>query len=311
MDFSTDARKVKQVGEEGAAFQIRFIASGNACLLTSLSGENFFLADSGERWYDLIQERFPTVRKCACKCEWFKVTLVRELMNAPDELTVYAECEECGTVISVGVLKTDVEAAMENPLVPCKKPKIRSRVTRLGGYLSVEDRIRILEHLKESFFAYALLAEGEKGASMRAVEEGEIASLERGETEGVRVQRFFFSHAPIELEPMRRFDGLIVPPEDLWKKEELIVVENPVEIWGIGKITAMYFCARFFEKGKPKNKSMAFRGKTADFITWLSENFVTARGKNCFDSKEVFAKLSPMVTRASAFAAQAEDDVDD
>ena len=48
-------------------FEIRFISEENVGVITSRSNESFFLLDSQEYWYDLIQDKYPVKRKCTCK----------------------------------------------------------------------------------------------------------------------------------------------------------------------------------------------------------------------------------------------------
>ena len=62
---------VSPAGED--EFQIRYNSDENAGILTSRSGKSYFILDSKDYWYDMIQEVYPSKKKCSCKNDFFKI----------------------------------------------------------------------------------------------------------------------------------------------------------------------------------------------------------------------------------------------
>ena len=51
-------------------FQIRYIRDENVGILTTRTDKSFFILDSADYWYDLIQEKYPPIMKCSCKNDY-------------------------------------------------------------------------------------------------------------------------------------------------------------------------------------------------------------------------------------------------
>jgi hypothetical protein len=83
--------------------------------------------------------------------------------------------------------------------------------------------------------------------------------------------------------------------EDLWRKNEIIHLSSPFSILGFGTLYYIHYCAQFLDRGEVANKSLEFEEMTLRLKKWLKTNFITRRGKECFDGeeahKQVMAKL--------------------
>ena len=85
--------------EEENEFQLRVLKEEGVGLLTTKSDKSYFILDSLDYWYDLIQTTYPKKRKCKCSSEWFRVQfdyLLREDVADIKRVQIAASCTNCG-----------------------------------------------------------------------------------------------------------------------------------------------------------------------------------------------------------------------
>ena len=56
-------------------FQVRYIRDEHVGIVTTETGKSFFLLDSADYWYDLIQKKYPPLMKCSCKNDRFSLVI--------------------------------------------------------------------------------------------------------------------------------------------------------------------------------------------------------------------------------------------
>lgn len=80
-------------------FQIRYIRNEDAGIVVTRSGKSYFILDSIEYWYDLIQNKYPTKQKCRCKNDYFRICFQYVTRIGTDDykaVELISCCTECG-----------------------------------------------------------------------------------------------------------------------------------------------------------------------------------------------------------------------
>ncbi|NDV60023.1 hypothetical protein [Bacteroides sp. 519] len=278
-----------------SVFDVRIIRNEGAGLLTTNSGDSYLILDSLDYWYDLIQDGYPAKQKCKCKNDHFSVKFAytyREHYNDIRHINVFTTCTQCGKkkeVCSIDIDYSPTSQLMDTPLTFCPKPKIKYKLTQITGYWNNNEVDNLLRFASDElhlniyawFFNYnRQLRYFEKLTPERAMQQ---------------VKQHFLNLfiTPMELDMDRCIlttnnKGVFLK-NDLWRKDEIIEISH-LNMYDIGTLYYMEFANEYLDKGEVKGKSEEFQNITSRLMEWLKENYITQRGKNCFDGEEGYAK---------------------
>ncbi len=140
--FDTEEKLLKEIiapnGED--EFQIRYLRDESVGILTSRSDKSYFLLDSKEYWYDLIQEQYPSKQKCSCKNDFFKISFAYTPRKGTDDfraVELISQCTECKKIKTFGQIDIDYSPSsqlFEQPITFCEQPKIKYKTYSVSGY---------------------------------------------------------------------------------------------------------------------------------------------------------------------------------
>jgi hypothetical protein len=285
-------------------FQIRFLEDEGVGLLTTRTGLNYLVLDSLDYWYDLIQTEYPKKKKCKCKNEWFAVKFTYTIKineNAVNEVAIESTCTACKKKTQAMTVEIDYEPTDElihKPISFCEQPKIIYKYSELTGLWSEVDLIKVFNYI------FSTLKLNVYGWYFKLPEK--IRHFEKLDFEKVKeilVQHnyldFYFSKEELNLEDHinNTSDIGIAIKNDIWRKNEIIALSS-ITISGIGEdglgkadLYYLEFCNQHIVAGAVQDKSEAFEALTNELVDWLKENFISKRGKNCYDSIEVYNKV--------------------
>ncbi len=142
-------------------FQIRYFHDDNAGILTTRSGKSYFILDSMDYWYDLIQEKYPAKHKCRCRNDFFQFRFVYEPRVGTDDYRtaeIISHCTECGKERKFAQIDFDYSPTMQlfrEPITECARPRIRYKVYSIQGYWKPETFYKLVDFLsKEHLLIY-------------------------------------------------------------------------------------------------------------------------------------------------------------
>ena len=165
---------VTQDGEKD--FQIRFIRDENVGIICTPTDKSYFLLDSADYWYDLIQEKYPPIMKCSCKNDRFNLTFEytpREGTEDFQEINITCSCTVCQKVKRLPTIEIDYSPSsqlLDHPITFCKQPKIKYKTYSLMGYWSDDELLDIASYfLNKNLFVYCWYL-------MKTADQGGIAS---------------------------------------------------------------------------------------------------------------------------------------
>ena len=90
--------KVIETSDGEKDFQVRYIQDENVGIICTPTDKFYFLLDSADYWYDLIQEKYPPVMKCSCKNDRFNLVfdyIPREGTEDFREINITCSCTAC------------------------------------------------------------------------------------------------------------------------------------------------------------------------------------------------------------------------
>ena len=134
-------------------FQIRYFPDENAGILTSRAEKSYFILDSQEYWYDLIQEQYPSKQKCTCKNDFFKVVFAYTPRKGTDDfqtIELISQCTECKKVKTFGQIDINYSPSQqlfEQPITFCEQPKLKYKTYSISGYWAKEALLELTEFL--------------------------------------------------------------------------------------------------------------------------------------------------------------------
>jgi hypothetical protein len=285
-------------------FQLRFLEDEGVGLLTTRTGINYLVLDSLDYWYDLIQTEYPKKKKCKCKNEWFSIKFIYTNRNNESEIneveieTACTACKKKAMAMTVEIDYGPTEALINQAISFCEQPKIIYKYSELTGFWSDEDLIKvfgfILHELKLNVYGwYFKLPE-----KMRHFEK-----LDLEKVKDVLVHHnyidFYFSKDDLKTEDYinNTTEIGVALKNDIWRKNEIIelsaITMSGIGEDGSGKANLYYlkFCNQHIAAGEVLDKSEAFETITNQLVNWLKENFISKRGKNCYDSIEVYNRV--------------------
>lgn len=245
-------------------FQLRYISDENVGLLTTRSEKSYLILDSIDYWYDCIQNSYPSKRKCKCKNDFFKLHFDYVPRVGTDDyraVELTSCCTECGKQRKFATISIDyspTEQLYEQPITYCEKPKIKYKNYSIGGYWKEEAFYKLIDYLsQQQLLIYGMyLDKGKRFVKNFNTEELKRFLFE----EKKRYLNIYFSTESLEVLLNKQFsdDRGIRIDNDIWRKEEIIILYSPIMVEGSGLFYQMDFCSEYIEAGQVKAKSEDF-----------------------------------------------------
>ena len=142
-------------------FQVRYIRDENVGIICTPTDKSYFLLDSADYWYDLIQEKYPPIMKCACKNDRFNLIFdYTPRVGTEDfrEISIDCSCTACQKSKRFPAIKIDYSPSsqlFDQPITFCKQPKIKYKTYSLAGYWSNDELLGMAEYLlNKNLFVY-------------------------------------------------------------------------------------------------------------------------------------------------------------
>lgn len=280
-----DERKISKeiissTGED--EFQIRYIREENTGILTSRSDRSYFILDSREYWYDLIQEKYPSKQKCSCKNDFFKVRFYYSPRKGTDDFSsveLVSQCTECGKTKMFGRIDIDYSPSVqlfEQAIAYCEQPKIKYRTYNISGFWKKEDLFELTEFLSQKQMLIYLWYWNESGKRcFKQVDYVELTNFLSDENS--KYLGIYFSFEPLEeIANNSNYDdkGIYIN-QNLWRKKELIKIDSPISVISDNRIKLCYymeFCSEFFDSdGKVQAKSEQFCNLTKCILQYCKD----------------------------------------
>jgi hypothetical protein len=285
-------------------FQVRFLEDEGVGLLTTKTGINYLVLDSLDYWYDLIQDEYPKKKKCKCKNEWFTIKFTyTSVLNSEDikEVEIETTCTSCKKKTMAMTVEIDYAPTNElfnQPIIFCEQPKIIYKYSELTGFWTDEDLIKVFEFI---FSGLKLNVYGWYFQLPEKIRRFEKLDLEKVKDVLVHHNYIDFYFAKDDLKTEDYINNTteigIALKNDIWRKNEIIEL-SAINMSGIGEDgseqAALYyleFCNQHIVAGEVQDKSEAFEAITNQLLIWLKENFISKRGKNCYDSLEAYNRV--------------------
>ena len=272
-------------------FQVRYIRDESVGIISTPSNKTYFLLDSADYWYELIQEKYPPIMKCSCKNDHFNLTFdytPREGTEDFREIGITCACTVCKKIKRLPPIKIDYSPSarlFDHPITFCKQPNIKYKTYSLSGYWSNDELVGMAEYLLgKGLFVYCWywdsqnakrhfkeLSAAELYDFLTRTEQGSLSITEldtflsRNQT---RYLAIYFSEESLGDIPMQITpDGKgIYIQDDIWRKNHIIMLHGPHMVISRGMFYRMEFCSEYLDKdGNIVPKSSSFCALTKDF----------------------------------------------
>lgn len=275
-------------------FQLRFFVEEGVGLLTARDGECYLIRDSVERWYDLTQKTYPKKRICNCKNDFFELTCRNENQivepNKFDLIAICTSCQKERKITSI-YLKNSFNDEL---LTLCKQPRIKYKVWQLTSYWSPMDLKNFLKFMASGLKMNTYCWYYNHVEKKRYFERVDIFQARHIITNHTLLN-FYFSDQELDTANFIRIGGCeensSMPDQEPWRKTEVISLSAPIYMYRIGVVYFIEYCHRYISKGILETKSSRFERKTVLLRSWLKDNFISNRGSNCYDGKEVSSRF--------------------
>lgn len=255
-------------------FQVRYIRDENVGIICTPTDKSYFLLDSADYWYDLIQEKYPPIMKCSCKNDRFNLTFYYTPRVGTDdfrEISIKCSCTVCQKSKRLPPIEIDYSPSaqlFDHPITFCKQPKIKYKTYSLAGYWSDDKLVGIAEYLLDKgLFVYCWYWESKNAKRcFKELSETEVHSFLTGN--GERYLAIYFSEEKMDNVPQKNAsDGKgVVIQQDIWRKNSIFVLYGPFMVVSRGMFYQMEFCSEYLDKdGNIVPKSATFCTLTKDF----------------------------------------------
>lgn len=288
---------------ETPAFEVRALREeGLATAQCVHCKQHFLLFDSEDHWFDAIQRGYPRTSRCRCRESVCRLRAHFDYRETGEVRWVGVErqCPGCGTtaeLMDFDVKYGDTDQLIHAPLRPCAKPKILVRQHELSLFATGDDIARVLCFLADDLhcnFVARLFLNGAWAIQPIAAEDG--VELVRGDAcepvpASQRVHPPYFSiFAGPGLLPVDQAIADDLPRANAyWKRFEIIELKSPtVMVYGRVKALLYYinFSNEYIVENAVQRKSAEFLKLTNALLDWLAREFVSWRGRFCFDNPD-------------------------
>lgn len=249
-------------------FEIRYIRDEDVGIITSRSGKSYFILDSKEYWYDLIQEQYPGKQKCSCKNDFFRIRfeyIPRKGTQDFRSVELFWECTECGKIKKFAQIDIDYSPSaqlLEHPISFCEQPKIKYKTYSISGFWSKEVLYGLIRYLSDNqLLIYLWYWNKDRKRDFKRVS---ISALTHFlSDEDASYLGIYFSTEPLEdvIDSFTCEELGIYVDRKLWRKKELVKIDAPFTVISEngGDLYYMEFCSEFIDSdGKVKSKSESF-----------------------------------------------------
>lgn len=264
--------KVVATEDGKQAFQVRYIRDEKVGIVTTQTGESFFILDSQDYWYDLTQDKYPPLMKCSCKNDFFSLTFDYTPKPGTEdyrEIRIFCRCTACQKVKKLPPIQIDYSPSsylFDDPITFCAQPKIKYKTHSLKGYWSIKE----LQDIVQYFVEKNLRIYGwywDSAAGKRCFQELSTAQL-RTFLSTANYLAIFFSEEALDdiLSQAKSDEKGIVVQRDLWRKRCVFQLSGPLWVYGQGLYHHIDFCAEYLEKdGTIVPKASSFCNLVQDF----------------------------------------------
>lgn len=251
-------------------FQIRFMRHEQVGVLTGSSGKSWFLLDSKDFWYDVIQKEYPAKKRCSCKNDFFRLSLAyTPRLNTEDyrqvELTAY--CTACGKKRKLGIIEIDYSPSSHlfaQPLVFCPEPRLKCKTYTLQGYWTKQNLKDITDFLLGRNLHPYCNAFDPTDKTLR-LREITVDELHYYLFDGGRFVSILFSREPLDI-PQASNSGNIDTSDAFLRKQEVFRLNCPIRVWGYGDLYSIDYCSEYVDSDcKIQPKSKPFSRLAQDF----------------------------------------------
>jgi hypothetical protein len=294
------------VGENGEKeFQFRIFKDDGVGLLTTKSDKSYLILDSIDYWYDLIQTNSPKKLKCNCKNDWFNVEFQyfkRTDYDDYKQIDVICTCTNCKKIkkcVSVDIDYSPTDSLFSKPISYCEKPNIKYKYSELTSYWSGDNLSDFLSFMINELHLNTYCWFFKHPENLRYIEKVSFDKAMQVISINHRYLDFYFSPNEIELQEMIELsdDKGVYLKNDIWRKNEIIQLSAPTSILGYGLLYYIHFCNEYLDKAIVISKSKEFEHVTNSLLEWLKSNFVTKRGKNCYDGAEAYIRVAKALNK--------------
>ncbi|MBR6768161.1 MAG: hypothetical protein IKM34_01580 [Clostridia bacterium] len=280
-EYTIQKNMITSDGED--EFQIRYIRNENVGVLTTRSEKSYFILDSQEYWYDLIQDQYPPKQKCSCKNDFFKVCfqyLTRKGTDDFRKVELVSQCTECGKIKNWASIDIDYSPSsqlFENAIPFCAQPKIKYKTHTVNGFWQTEQFYDLLEFLSQKqLFIYMWY--WDETDNKRYFNQFSHTELMRFlSSENSRYLEIYFSTEPLNdlLDSSFSDEKGVYIDRNMWRKKNLIKIHAPIYVMGenSGNLYYMYFCSEYIDSdGKVQSKNEPFCLLTKEVLTYCKQN---------------------------------------
>lgn len=250
---------------------------------------NYLLLDSIDYWYDAIQSHNPKNIKCSCKNDIFELSPkyyyregYKDIINYIELFSTCDTCKKEKNQYSQDIDYSPTEDLVTKPLTKCDNPIIKYKLKEISLYIKNDDLFKIINflflnlHLNSKIVIYKN-------------NKWEMADFN---TENINIineykyMSIYFSKNKLDLYDYNNFDTK--DEEIFWKRNEIIKINSPVNILfkKLGFLYYIKYSLDYIDKIVITKKSNEFMNICNSFEDFLKKEFVTNRGKNCYDNLE-------------------------
>lgn len=282
-------------GCDGTAFHVRAMKDEAVGLATCAKCErSYLLLDSGDYWFDLIQERYPREARCPCRKSKGLALELEYYFREDGEVesvNVWTVCAKCGKRtrrFTADIDYGDTAHLLDSPLVYCASPKIRYDLRQLTLFVTPQNVAQVAQHLGSAQCVFVTWVREGKAWVRR---EPRAPQLSRYITKA-RVLRTYASLEPAALE-----DADVAEAKDeaaFWKQREIIRISSPTNYCTASEQGTLFYIDYSLERLEGEHvvrKSEAFCALAQSLEEWLAEQFVSWRGPRSFDNPDEHRRL--------------------
>lgn len=255
-------------------FKIRYIRDENVGIVTTQTDKSYFILDSAEYWYDLIQEKYPPIMKCSCKNDLFNLLFEYTPRKGTDdfkEINITCKCVHCQKSKQLPTINIDYSPSsqlFDNPITYCKQPKIKYKTYSLMGYWSEEELFSLVQYFLETqLFIYCWYWDSQN--TKRCAKElsaKELYAFLSGRDD--RYLAIYFSPEPLSdifMHAPSDEQGVYIQ-QNIWRKECVFMLHGPFSVVPTGMFYHMEFCSEYLDKhGNIVRKTPSFCTLTQEF----------------------------------------------
>lgn len=270
--------------------------------------KSYFLADSIDLWYLIIQNKIPTEKKCKCGNYQFSIFLEFNLYQDKKGIrsfTVKGECNSCKTKKRFyhSDIKINSLELLSNPLTLCENPNLKYDLHEYTGHFSRREMSSLVTNVKDST--------GINIFSLRHFknQEQENFKIEEPISFCDLIQRADYLKLILSFEQLNtQFDYTWMKNsfEKFWMQNEVVVISSPRGIsyfdktaglaekdsnLKIGEEYCLYYSKTFIKNNLIVNKTTKFNAVINKIEEYFTNSTVRFRGRQFWDSPEEYKRL--------------------